>query len=84
MFRILIAILIVLYFVYSILMLLHLVGLLTMTSRKVRLWRIIIPFYYWIAPVNERKKKNKNNLIKDYGTVPKNEYPVEGYEEIDL
>lgn len=83
MFRFLIAILIVLYFVYFILLLLHLAGLITMTNRKVRLWRIIIPFYYWIAPVNERKKKTTNKLNKDYGTVQENEYPVEGYEEID-
>lgn len=46
-----------LWVIYIIFMLCHIYGLFKVTNRKITFWRMIIPFYYWIAPQQEKLKK---------------------------
>lgn len=65
-YRLIIELLIVLYFIYIITILLQLYGIVSFTNRKMTFKRMIIPFYYWIAPTNENSKnKNKNEDNKN-------------------
>lgn len=56
-----------LYSVYYCMLVLQLNNLIKFTNRKFTFSRCIIPFYYWIAPQEEKKnvkktnKKTKNN-----------------------
>lgn len=36
-----------------------------MTNRKITMGRCLVPFYYWIAPVNEKKKKNSSDYADE-------------------
>lgn len=58
MWKVIILVLFVLYLVYLIMALGQAFGVLRFTNRKVTVGRMLIPFYYWFAPENE-KKKNK-------------------------
>lgn len=46
---------------YAMLILQCLTSWFRMTNRDITFGRCIIPFYYWIAPVEERKKKRTSD-----------------------
>lgn len=39
-------------------------GILRFTNRKITVSRILIPFYYWIAPTEEKSKKQRVKKIE--------------------
>lgn len=57
MYRAIIGALIVLYLIYYVMVMgQFLGGLIKFTNRKLTFWRALVPFYFWIAPMNERSK----------------------------
>jgi hypothetical protein len=36
-----------------------------MTNRKITMGRCLVPFYYWIAPVNEKKRRNSSDYADE-------------------
>lgn len=60
MFKLIILLLFVVYVIYIITVMLHILGVFAITRRRITLFRTLCPFYYWIAPVNE---KNQNKII---------------------
>lgn len=56
MYRIIVLVTVILYTVYWVTVILHIARIVTITNRKIKLYRLAIPFYYWIAPVNEKNK----------------------------
>lgn len=36
-----------------------------MTNRKITMVRCLVPFYYWIAPVNEKKRRNSSDYADE-------------------
>lgn len=59
MFKLLIIIATVLYLIYWLTMALHITRVVVITNRKIRMYRLLIPFYYWMAPLNEKSLTNK-------------------------
>lgn len=59
MFRLIIVLLVALYFVYIVTVMLHISKIVAITKRKITLLRVLCPFYYWIAPVDEKITKSK-------------------------
>ena len=57
-FRLLTLLVIYIAIAYYAMVLLHCLGMIKFTNRKITFGRLIIPFYYWIAPTNE-KPSNK-------------------------
>lgn len=54
MWKVLIFVLFVLYVVYLLMALGQAFGLVVFTKRKITVGRMLIPFYYWFAPSNEK------------------------------
>ena len=48
----------ILWIVYAFMMLGQLFDLFKITNRKITFKRMMIPFYYWIAPQQEKTKNN--------------------------
>lgn len=36
-----------------------------MSNRKITMGRCLVPFYYWIAPVNEKKRRNSSDYADE-------------------
>lgn len=36
-----------------------------MSNRKITMGRCLVPFYYWIAPVNEKKRRNYSDYADE-------------------
>jgi len=53
MFKLLVHLSIFLYVIYWLMLLLQLFGVASFTNRKMKLIRLVVPFYYWFAPTNE-------------------------------
>ena len=57
MWRLLVILTIVLYVTYYISVIYQfLFGIILFTNRKMKFYRALIPFYFWIAPTNEKIK----------------------------
>lgn len=56
--RLFIAIIVVMALIYYAMLILHCYSIIRFTGRRITFRRMIIPFYYWLAPFNE-KKPNK-------------------------
>lgn len=57
MWRLLIILAILLYIIYYITVICQfLFGIIRFTNRKMRFYRALIPFYFWVAPTNEKIK----------------------------
>ena len=59
MWKVIIFVFFVLYFAYLVMALGQAFGLIKITNRKITVRRMLIPFYYWIAPVNEKSEKKQ-------------------------
>ena len=60
MWRLLVILTIVLYVTYYISVIYQfLFGIVQFTNRKMKFYRALIPFYFWIAPTNERVKNTR-------------------------
>ena len=55
--RLVMTIIVLVALVYYAMLVLHCFGLIKFTARKVSFWRVITPFYYWIAPYKEKNKQ---------------------------
>lgn len=60
MWRVIIFVAVVLFIIYEIMALLQAFNVLKFSNRKVTTTRMLIPFYYWIAPYDEKRKRNHN------------------------
>jgi len=62
MWRVVLIVAVISYIVYMFMALLQSFGLIKFSNRKITTLRMLIPFYYWIAPINEKStnKPNKN------------------------
>ena len=49
-----------LYGIYYFMLISQLNGNIKFTNRKFTFGRCLVPFYYWIAPQNEKRKTTKN------------------------
>lgn len=56
MWKAIIVVLFILYVVYLFMALGQAFNLIKFTNRKVTVFRMLIPFYYWLAPFDESKK----------------------------
>jgi hypothetical protein len=56
MWKAIIVVLFILYVVYLFMALGQAFNLIKFTNRKVTVFRMLIPFYYWFAPFDESKK----------------------------
>ena len=57
MWRLLIILAVLLYIIYYVTVVCQfLIGMIRFTNRKMRFYRALIPFYFWIAPTNEKIK----------------------------
>ena len=57
MWRLLIMLAVILYVIYYVTVVCQfLFGIAQFTNRKMRFYRALIPFYFWIAPTNEKIK----------------------------
>ena len=65
MWRFLIFIVVALYLFYYGTVVMHAFGQINLTNRKMTFWRCFIPFYFWIAPTNEKPKKVKKKIFDD-------------------
>lgn len=60
MWRLLVMLAVILYIIYYIMVVCQfLVGFVQFTNRKMSLIRALIPFYFWMAPTNERAKSTR-------------------------
>ena len=60
MWRLLIMLAVILYVIYYITVICQfLLGIIQFTNRKMRFYRVLIPFYFWIAPTNEKIKNTR-------------------------
>ena len=60
MWRLLVILTIVLYVTYYISVIYQfLFGIVQFTNRKMKFYRALIPFYFWIAPTNEKIKNTR-------------------------
>lgn len=60
MWRLLIMLAVILYVVYyTTVVCQFLLGIIQFTNRKMRFYRALIPFYFWIAPTNEKIKNTR-------------------------
>jgi len=56
MWRLLVLAIVFLYFMYYLTLMVQFLHIISITNRKITFARCLIPFYYWIAPMNEREK----------------------------
>ena len=60
MWRLLIMLAVILYVIYYVTVICQfLLGIIQFTNRKMRFYRVLIPFYFWIAPTNEKIKNTR-------------------------
>lgn len=60
MWRLLIMLAVILYVIYYVTVICQfLLGIIQFTNRKMRFHRALIPFYFWIAPTNEKIKNTR-------------------------
>ena len=60
MWRLLIMLAVILYVIYYVTVICQfLLGIIQFTNRKMRFYRALIPFYFWIAPTNETIKNTR-------------------------
>ena len=60
MWRLLVMLAVILYVVYYVTVVFQfLFGIAQFTNRKMRFYRALIPFYFWIAPTNEKIKNTR-------------------------
>ena len=60
MWRLLIMLAVILYVIYYVTVVCQfLLGIIQFTNRKMRFYRVLIPFYFWIAPTNEKIKNTR-------------------------
>ena len=60
MWKLLIFLIIILYLVYyATVVMQFLFGVIHFTNRKLSLFRALVPFYFWIAPTNEKIKNTR-------------------------
>lgn len=50
----------ILYAIYYVMLISQLFGAFKFTNRKFTFGRCLVPFYYWIAPQDEKRKTTKN------------------------
>ena len=63
MWRLLIFLIIVLYLVYyATVVMQFLFEVIHFTNRKLSLFRSLVPFYFWFAPINEKTKPEKQRV----------------------
>lgn len=63
MFRFLIIVIAILYVLYMLSLLANFSMPLKFTNRKLKFWRLLVPFYYWIATIYE---KGEGEVINYY------------------
>ena len=57
MWRLLIMLAVILYVIYyTTVVCQFLFGIMQFTNRKMKFYRALIPFYFWVAPTNEKSK----------------------------
>ena len=56
MWKVIIFVAVVLFLIYELMALLQAFNVLKFTNRKITTARMLIPFYYWFAPYDEKKK----------------------------
>lgn len=56
-FRLIISTIVVLMLLYYFMVVLQCFNIITFTNRKLTFKRMLVPFYYWFAPINETSKK---------------------------
>ena len=57
MWRLLIMLAVILYVIYyTTVVCQFLFGIMQFTNRKMKFYRVLIPFYFWVAPTNEKIK----------------------------
>ena len=57
MWRLLIMLAVILYVIYyTTVVCQFLLGIMQFTNRKMKFYRVLIPFYFWVAPTNEKIK----------------------------
>lgn len=61
MWKVIIFVAVMLYLAYLAMTLGQAFGIIQYTNRKITTGRMLVPFYYWFAPSDERKKKSKQN-----------------------
>ena len=60
MWRLLVMLAVILYVIYYVTVVCQfLLGIIQFTNRKMRFYRVLIPFYFWIAPTNEKIKNTR-------------------------
>ena len=59
MWRFLVLLVALLYIVYYMTVILHYLGIVSLTCRRMTFIRNLVPFYYWIAPRNEKPKRKR-------------------------
>lgn len=60
MWKLLIMLAVILYVIYYVTVICQfLLGIIQFTNRKMRFYRVLIPFYFWIAPTNEKIKNTR-------------------------
>jgi len=57
MWRVIVLVAVVLYLVYDVMALGQAFGLIKFTNRKITTGRMLVPFYYWFAPYDEKSTK---------------------------
>ena len=63
MWKLLIFLIIILYLVYyATVVMQFLFGAIHFTNRKLSLFRTLVPFYVWFAPINEKSKSEKQRV----------------------
>lgn len=59
MYRLLALLFVFTYIAYYVTVFLDIAGIIRLTNRKVSFIRLLIPFYFWIAPFHEKDRKVK-------------------------
>lgn len=63
--RLFIPLLVGLMVIYYVMMALQCFTNFKMSNRKITMGRCLVPFYYWIAPVNEKKRRNSSDYADE-------------------
>jgi hypothetical protein len=66
MWKLVVSLLVVLAFIYYLMLLLQVAGVIQFTDKKFKPARMFIPFYYWLGGRQEKPAKNKSKLVKPF------------------
>lgn len=69
MWKLVVSLLVVLAFIYYLMLLLQVAGVIRFTYKKFKPARMFIPFYYWLGDRREKPAKNKSKLVKPFKTT---------------